>query len=492
MRATAQSLPSPPLGDLSADEFARRAHELVDWIARYRSEVEQYPVLARARPGEVVAALPTAPPQQGESLERILADFEATILPGITHWNHPGFFAYFATSSPAPGILAELLTAALNVNGMLWKTSPSATELEQVTLDWLRQLLGLEQRWFGIITDTASSSTLLALAAAREAKPELEIRERGMAARADLPPLRVYASEHAHSSVDKAVLTLGLGRENVVHVPVDADFRMRPDALADAVSSDRTQGRLPLAAVATVGTTSTSSVDPVPAIVEICRRERIWLHVDAAYAGAAAVCPERRHILAGADAADSLVVNPHKWMFTPLDLSVLYTRRPDVLKRAFSLVPDYLITREQDEVVNFMDYGVSLGRRFRALKLWMVMRAFGAEGLASRIREHCRLAQTFAEGVRDDPAWALMAPHPFALVCFRYAPAGSSEPDRNRWNEAILHTVNASGEAYLSHTKLGGAFTLRLAIGHIHTEARHVARAWELMRAACTKVRADE
>jgi aromatic-L-amino-acid/L-tryptophan decarboxylase len=492
MEATEPSISPAQLGDLPSDEFTRHAYELVDWIARYLANVESYPVLSRVRPGEVQRAIPSSPPVQRESVATILSDFEATILPGITHWSHPGFFAYFATSSSAPGILAELLTAALNVNGMLWKTSPSATELEHVTLDWLRQLLGLEPGWFGMITDTASTSTLLALAAAREAKPELEVRERGMAGRADLPPLRVYTSEHSHSSVDKAVLTLGLGRENVVHVAVDAEFRMRPDALAHAVATDRAHGRLPLAAIATVGTTSTSSIDPVQVIAELCRREGMWLHVDAAYGGAAAVCPERRGILAGVDSADSLVVNPHKWLFVPLDLSVLYTRRPNVLKRAFSLVPDYLVTREQDDVVNYMDYGVALGRRFRSLKLWMVMRAFGADGLAARIREHCRLADAFADQVSAEPGWELMAPHPFSLVCFRYAPAGTDEADRNRWNEAILHEVNASGEVYLSHTKLGGAYTLRLAVGNIRTAERHVERAWTLLRESAGKLSTNE
>jgi aromatic-L-amino-acid decarboxylase len=492
MRATAPIASPPVLGDLSPEEFARHAHELVEWISHYRASIEEYPVLSRVRPNEVRDSVPASPPLRPEPLASIMADIERAILPGITHWSHPGFLAYFATSASVPGLLAEMLTAALNVNGMLWKTSPAATELEEVALDWLRQLLGLEPGWFGIITDTASSSTLLALAAAREAKPELAVRERGMAGRADLPTLRVYSSAHSHSSVDKAALTLGLGLENVVHVPVDAEFRMRPEALADAVAEDRAQGKLPLAAVATVGTTSTSSIDPVPAIAALCRREGIWLHVDAAYGGSAAVSPDHRHILAGVDDADSLVVNPHKWLFTPLDLSVLYTRRPDVLKRAFSLVPDYLVTREQDEVVNYMDYGVALGRRFRALKLWMVMRAFGAEGLAARIREHCRLAEEFADAVRAERGWEVMAPHPFSLVCFRYAPAGSSEADRNRWNEAILHAVNASGDVYLSHTKLGGAFTLRLAIGNVSTEARHVARAWTLLRQAAGRVVTDD
>jgi aromatic-L-amino-acid decarboxylase len=351
-------------------------------------------------------------------------------------------------------------------------------------MDWLRQLLGLREGWFGIINDTASISTMLALAAAREARPELEIRARGMAGRADLPVLRVYCSEHAHSSVDKGALTIGIGLDNVVKIPCDADFRMRPDALADAMAADRARGMLPLACVATVGTTSATSIDPLAAIADVCSRERVWLHVDGAYGGVAAVSPRFRHVLDGVERADSLVVNPHKWLFTPIDCSAFYTRHPAILKRAFSLVPEYLVTREQDEVVNLMDYGVQLGRRFRALKLWMVIRAFGAEGLAARIEAHCDLARTFAAWVRAEPDWEVSAPVPFSLVCFRHAPPETSEGQREEMNAEILRRVNASGEAYLSHTKLDGRYVLRLAIGNIRTTERHVARAWELLRGA--------
>jgi aromatic-L-amino-acid decarboxylase len=474
----------PSLGDVPVAEFARQAHAVVDWIAGYLAHPERYPVLAQVAPGDVRRALPDAPPEQGEPLGDIVADFERTILPGITHWNHPGFFAYFAISSSAPGILGEMLAAALDVNAMLWKSSPAATELELHVLDWLRQLLGLGPGWHGHINDTASISTMLALAAAREAKPALAIRERGMAGRADLPALRVYCSEHAHSSVDKGAITLGLGHENVVKIPADDEFRMRVDALERAIDDDRAAGRLPLAVVATVGTTSTTSIDPVGEIAELCRAADVWLHVDAAYGGMAAVVPELHDVMDGVHLADSLVVNPHKWLFTPLDCSALYVRRPDILRRAFALVPEYLVTREQDEVVNLMDYGVQLGRRFRALKLWMVIRAFGADGLAARLREHVRLAQAFAAWVEAEPEWEVMAPHPLSLVCFRYAPAGTTEAEREALNARILHDVNAMGEAFLSHTKLHGRYTLRLAIGNLRTEERHVARAWELLRAA--------
>ncbi|HMA25926.1 MAG TPA: pyridoxal-dependent decarboxylase, partial [Gemmatimonadaceae bacterium] len=349
------------------------------------------------------------------------------------------------------------------------------------------QMLGLGDGWFGITTDTASISSLLALAAAREARPELAIRERGMAGRADLPRLRVYASEHVHSSVDKAALALGIGLENVVKIDSDDEFRMRPDALAAAIAADRALGYLPLACVATVGTTSTSSIDPVRAIADICRREDVWLHVDGAYGGMLAIVPELRFILDGIEGADSLVVNPHKWLFTPFDCSAFYVKRPEILKRAFSLVPEYLVTREQDEVVNYMDYGVQLGRRFRALKLWMVIRAFGTDGLADRLREHCALAQTFAGWVTASDEWELMSPVPFSLVCFRYAPHGMSDLERDRCNEAIMHAVNAGGDVFLSHTKLHGRFTLRLAIGNIRTEERHVALAWQRLKEAAER-----
>ncbi len=469
--------------DISADEFRAAAHHLVDWMADYLGGgVEKYPVLSQVEPGALRAALPSAPPVEGEPLQRLLDDAEQLVMPGVTHWNHPGFMAYFGVTGSAPGILGEMLATTLNVNGMLWRTSPAATELEEHALDWLRQLIGLGDGWFGIINDTASISSLLAIAAAREARPELQVRERGLAGRADMPVMRVYTSVQSHSSIDKAAITLGLGHENVVHVPVDDAFRMRTDALESLIAEDRARGYLPLAAVATVGTTSTTSVDPVPEILRICRVNDLWLHVDGAYGGVAGLVPELRHLMDGVDGADSLVVNPHKWLFTPVDCSAFYTRRPEVLKRAFSLVPEYLVTTASDSVTNFMDYGVQLGRRFRALKLWFVIRAFGSDGLAERIRYHCEMAKEFAGWVEAAPDWELMAPTPLSVICFRYAPEGTSEDERDALNAAILERVNASGRVYLSHTKLGGAYTLRVAIGNLRTERRHVAEAWELLR----------
>src|SRR4051812_1525832 len=389
--------------------------------------------------------LPASPPALPESMDAILTDFEEIIAPALTHWNHPGFFGYFATSSSVPGIVAELLTAAVDVKAMLWKTAPAATELEQVVTDWLRQMLDMDANWFGMTTDTASMSSMLALAAAREARPELRIRELGMAGRTDLPVLTVYTSEHAHSSIEKGALALGIGSSNVRKIECDNEFRMLPHALADAIERDIGKGALPMACVATVGTTGVASIDPVPAIAAVCKRFGVWLHVDAAYAGVAAILPERRLILSGVDGADSLVVNPHKWLFTPFDCSVLYVRRPEILSRAFSLVPEYLTTREDDDVVNYMDYAVQLGRRFRALKLWMIIRAFGVDGLAARIREHCEIAMELAERIAATPGWVVVAPVHFGLVVFRCAPTGMSPGDADALNERIMHQVNAGG-----------------------------------------------
>jgi len=467
------------LGDIPAQEFRSQAHRLVDWIARYLEGSERYPVLAQVKPGEVRASLPDSPPASAEPLAAILADVERLIVPGLTHWNHPGFFAYFANTSPAPAILAEALAATFNVNGMLWKTAPAATELELVVLDWLRQMLGLPAGLFGVIQDTASASTLVALAAAREAVPGLDVRRRGLSGQGRL---RMYASEHAHSSVEKAGIVLGIGQEGLRKIPTDAEFRLDPSALARAVAEDRANGWTPFAVTATVGTTSTTSIDPVPAIAEICEGEGLWLHVDGAYGGSAAVVPEMRWVLAGCERADSLVVNPHKWLFVPVDLSVLYTRKPEVVRAAFSLVPEYLRTPEDAVAPNLMDYGVSLGRRFRALKLWMVVRAFGTDGLAARIREHIRLAQLFRTWVEADAAFEIAAPAPFSVVCFRARFDGVPPEEADRRNQALMEAVNATGEAYLSHTKLHDRTVLRLAVGNLRTEERHVRRAWELLR----------
>ncbi|MBI3990487.1 MAG: amino acid decarboxylase [candidate division NC10 bacterium] len=481
---------------MDPEAFRKYGYQLIDWIAEYLAHPERYPVLAHVQPGEIRAKLPEAPPEGPEPMEAILHDLDRVIVPGITHWNHPAFFGYFGISGSGPGILGELLCAAFNVNAMLWKTSPSATELEEVVLDWLRQMLGLPLSFTGVINDTASISSLCAIAAAREVVPGLKARQEGLPGRPDVPRLRLYTSEQAHSSIEKGAIVLGVGQEGVRKIRTDVAFRMDPEALEAAIAQDLKAGWRPFCVVATVGTTSTTSIDPVPEIADLCHRYNLWLHVDAAYGGAAAVLPEMRHVLDGCERADSLVMNPHKWLFTPIDLSAFYCRHPEVLKRAFSLVPDYLRTAEGEAVTNYMDYGVQLGHRFRALKLWMIFRYFGWDGIAARIREHLRMAQTFMAWVDADPDSERLAPVPFSVVCFRARPrdladrltsAGTQEAQEverylNLLNEALLEAVNQTGEAFLSSTRLHGRVTLRLAIGNIRTTKAHVARAWELLR----------
>ena len=471
------------LGDMDPAAFRRHAAEVTERIAGFFEALPGLPVVPAVRPGQVRAALPPRPPESPEAFESILADFDRLILPNGTHWQHPGFLAYFPSNTSGPGVLGEYLAAALNLNAMLWRTGPAATELEQLALDWLRQLIGLPDDFMGEITDTASTSTLYALAAAREAVPELRIREEGLAGRRDLPPLRVYCSEEAHSSVDKAVVTLGLGLSGLRRIPADAEYRLDVGALERAIAEDRAHGVRPIAVVATIGTTSVTAVDPVAAIAEVCAREGLWLHVDAAYGGAAAMIPAMRWIMDGTARADSLVVNPHKWMFVPIDCSALFTRRPEVLRRAFSLTPEYLTTTVGDDVLNLMDYGVSLGRRFRALKLWFVLRYFGAAGMRERFAEHIRLGQLFRGWVDDAPDFERLAPAPFSVVVFRWHPPGlDDEAALDAANARLLERVNASGDVFLSHARAKGRYAIRVAVGNIRTRQEHVARAWELLR----------
>jgi aromatic-L-amino-acid decarboxylase len=463
--------------------FRRHGYELVDWIARYLEHPDRYPVLARVKPGEITNALPAQAPEDPETFEAIMADFERLLVPGLTHWNHPGFLAYFATTATAPGVLAEFLSAALNQQAMLWRTSPAATELEAVTLGWLRRLIRLPDSFEGVIYDTASIASLHALSAARHAAIT-DVRNKGLAGRTDLSKVRVYCSDQAHSSIDKAMITIGLGLESIKKIPVDADFKLRGDALSAAITEDVQNGVRPLAVVATIGTTSTTSVDPVASIADVCDRERLWLHVDAAYAGAAAMVPSHHHLFHGIERADSVVVNPHKWLFTPFDLSAFYCRRMDVVRAAFSVTPEYLKTREGNDVRNLMDTGVQLGRRFRALKLWMVLRSLGAKAVRERLSTHMRLARDFATWIDEHPDFERMAPVPFSVVCFRWRPANRnlSQAELNKANERLVDAVNASGEVFLSHTRLDGCFVPRLAIGHIETTERHVQRAWQLLQ----------
>lgn len=455
--------------DMPPDEFREQAHQVVDWIADYLRDIRDYPVTARVNPGDLSAQLPSSGPEQGEPMEKILADFNQQIIPAVTHWNHPRFHGYFSVSASGPGILGEMLMTALNINGMLWKSCPAATELEQVTLDWLRQWIGLPDPVFGIIYDTASIATMHAIAAARE-MADPKCRTEGASSN-----LVMYCSEHAHSSNEKGAISIGVGQHNVRKIGLDSEFRMRADLLRAAVEADVAAGKKPFCVVSAIGTTATTACDPTDAIADIAQEFGMWLHVDAAYAGPAALAEEFRPLFRGWERADSIVLNPHKWMGTPIDLSVFYTKHPNILKRAYSLIPDYLITAEDSKVVNYMDYGVQLGRRFRALKLWFVMRHFGREHLANMIRAHCQWARDLAGWAEADGRFEIGAPVPFSLVCVRM----KGTDDQNR---ELMDRVNASGVAFLSPTSLNGKLYLRVAIGDIKTTREDIEATWNALQ----------
>jgi aromatic-L-amino-acid decarboxylase len=471
------------LGDLPEEVFRAALHQAAEWAADYRSTLGERAIAARGQPADVLASLPSHIPRMPVPIETVMADFERLILPNLVHWGHPAFLAYFGSTTTAPGILGEMLAATLNVSAMTWATSPAATELESVVLLWLREMLQLPEEFFGVVYDTASVATLHALAAARESLA-LNIRALGLSGRHDLPRLRIYASDQAHSSIIKAAITLGIGEANVKRIASDGLFRMDLNSLKLSVQHDRSAGYLPLAVVATVGTTSSAAVDPVPEIAEFCRVEKIWLHVDAAYGGAMALLPEGRHLMEGVAAADSVVVNPHKWLFVPLDFSTLYTIHPHLLRAVFSLVPEYLSGDAEQSEINYMDYGLQLGRRFRALKAWMVFSAFGEAGLVARIREHIRLARVFASWVENDGDFELLAPVRMGVVCFRAIPRniGSSLEQTNVLNQSIVKAVNATGQAYITHTVLGGKVAMRVAVGNVLTTEQHLAGVFGLIR----------
>ena len=477
------------LTDLDPEAFRAALLAAVDVIVDELAGIESRAVFPTIEPGTLAPLFPPSAPESPESIASILADHRALIEPNATQWQHPGFMAYFPTSSSTPGIIGELLMTALSQNPMLWRTSPIGTELEQVVVGWLRDAFGLPATFDGFLTDTASTSSLIALAAAREAAG-LDVARRGLAGRSDIGAPRVYASQEAHSSIEKAAMTLGIGRENVVRVAVDEDFRLRVDALDSAITADLAAGHRPIAIVATLGTTSSTSVDRMAEIADVAARHALWLHVDAAYAGVVALLPDRRAEFDGWERADSIVVNPHKWLFTPIDASLLLTRRMDRLRDAFSLVPEYLRTLDRVGAVRDVnEYTPQLGRRFRALKLWVLLRWFGLEGLRRRIRHHIEMASELAGWVDADPAFERLAPVPFSTVCLRYAPRGPVDepPDArearlDQLNQALLDAVNRTGEVFLSHTRLNGRFAIRVALGQVRTEQRHVERAWALLR----------
>lgn len=456
--------------------FRRYGHEFVDWLADYMVSVENLPVMSRLNPGEIKARIPAEAPQRGESMDRIFDDFKTIILPGMTHWQHPGWHAYFPANNSPASVLAELLTAGLGAQGMVWQTSPAAAELEDAVLEWLRKMLGLPEGMAGVIQDTASTATLCALLSAREKATDFESNEKGLKR-----GLTVYASEETHSSIEKGVKIAGFGRANLRLIPTDAEFAMVPEKLEEAIRKDKEQGLQPACVVATLGTTSSTAVDPLRAIGAIARRHGAWLHVDAAYAGTAAVLPEMRWMLDGAEDMDSFVFNPHKWMLTNFDCSAYYVKEPGWLLRTFEIHPEYLKTGVDPYVKNYRDWGIQLGRRFRALKLWFVIRSYGVEGLQAFVREHLRLARLFKSWVEAEPKFELMAPVRFGLVCFRLND-GLDIGTLNRLNKELLDRLNATGKVYLSHTVLNGKFTLRMVIGQRTTAERHVRAAWELIR----------
>ena len=467
------------LGDIPADVFRKHLHQVADWIADYRENIATLRISPTNEPGAIAAALPGVAPENAEPIDNILADIDRFIAPGVVHWAHPQFMGYFGATTTAPGILAEMIAAAWNINAMTWRTSPAATELEAVVLDWLQQWLQLPNEFRGVVYDTASISTMHALAAARE-EAATSVRSQGLSGRSDLAQLRVYTSDQAHSSVEKAAIALGIGEENVRRIPSDAAFRMSIPDLRETIASDRRDGFKPMAVVATVGTTSTASVDPIAEIAAVCGEEKIWLHIDAAYGGGLALLPECEWVIDGWTLADSLVINPHKMLFVPFDFSALYVRDIERLRRVFTLVPEYLRGDAAGAEINYMDYGVQLGRRFRALKAWMVWRAFGRSGLAARIREHLRLAQLFTGWINEEPRFELAAPTVMGVVCFRFLPAYESESDRR--NQELVETINAGGETYLMQTKLRGRTVMRLGLGNILTTEEHLRRVWEIIK----------
>jgi aromatic-L-amino-acid decarboxylase len=469
------------LGDVPPAEFRKQLHQLADWIADYRENIEQIRVAPNAKPGAIAEALPKQGPEEGESFETIFSDFKNVIFPGILHWGHPQFAAYFGSTSNAPGIEGEIIASALNINAMTWRTCPAATELETVVVDWLRQWLHLSEKFGGVVYDTASVGIMHALAVAREEAAPCT-RRQGLTGR-DLPRFRIYTSDQAHSSVEKAAIALGLGEENVRRVPSDPAFRMNVARLREMMAQDRKEGFQPLACVATVGTTSTASIDPVPDIVRVCREQKIWLHIDGAYGAGIVLLPEFASVAEGWNEADSIVINPHKMLFVPFDFSVLYVRDLQRLRRVFTLVPEYLRGDTLEAEKNYMDYGIQLGRKFRALKAWMVFRTFGRTGMEARIRDHVRLAKLLAGWIEADKRFELAAPVMMGVICFRCIPPEAAAAN-DELNSSIVERVNASGRAYLNQTKLNGRTVMRIGLGNVLTTENHLRKVWELVQEA--------
>jgi aromatic-L-amino-acid decarboxylase len=470
---------------MTPDEFRKHAHELVEWMARYMENVENYPVKSSVKPGEIFRQIPDAPPSDPQSFSDLMNDFEEIIMPGITHWQSPNFFAYFPANTSPPSILAEMLTSTLAAQCMMWETSPAAAELEEKMMIWLRDLIGLPPEFEGVIQDTASTATLAAIITAREKCTEFAVNEEGFHHE---PFLKVYCSHQTHSSVEKAVKIAGIGRKNLVKIPVTTDFSMDTGNLRDAITEDKKNGHLPCCVIATLGTTGTASVDPLREIGEICRENGTWLHVDAAMGGTALILPEFQWMLDGKEYIDSFVFNPHKWMFTNFDCSAFFTRDTGSLIRTFEILPEYLKTRTRGLVNDYRDWGIPLGRRFRALKLWSVIRSYGTKGLQGKIRYHISLASRLKAMITAEPGFELLAPVSLNVVCFRYSPSGAAEEDINRINEMLNHRLNDTGKLYLSHTTLNGKYTLRMVTGQTNLTLEHVEKAWDLIRSKAREI----
>ncbi len=458
-------------------EFRAQAHKLVDWMADYFENIEQYSPKSQVKPKEIYNELPQSPPQKGEDFNMIFQDFQQHILKGITHWQHPSFFAYFPANNSFPSVLAEMLTAALGAQCMVWETSPAAAELEERMMNWLKEIMGIPAHFEGVIQDTASTATLCAILTAREQYTNYQSNEKGIAEN----NFKVYCSNQTHSSIDKAVKIAGIGSQNLIKIAVDTDFSMIPQALENSILSDIEKGFKPLCVIASIGTTSSTAVDPLNAIAEICQKYKIFLHVDAAFAGTVAVLPEKRHLFEGLEYADSYVFNPHKWMFTNFDCSAYFVKDKGALIRTFEILPEYLKTKNDAQVNNYRDWGVPLGRRFRALKLWFVMRSFGVEGIQDKIRYHLSLAAELEKKIIAHPDFEILAPVNLNLICFRYKPEGIGEAELNQINQKLLENINNSGKAYLTHTKLDGKYTLRVVIGQTNVNESHTDAVWQLI-----------
>jgi aromatic-L-amino-acid/L-tryptophan decarboxylase len=463
----------------SPEAFRKEAHKLVDWIADYYAGIEKYPVKAACKPGSVFAGIPDSPPVESEKMEDIFSDFERLIMPGMTHWQNPSFFAYFPANSSFPSVLAEMLSSALGAQCMKWETSPAATELEEVVMNWLKKMTGLPSNFEGVIQDTASTATLCAILSAREKSTGFRINDNGFS---NYSSMRVYCSSEAHSSIEKAVKIAGIGKNNLVKIGLDEGYRMNPVLLEDAIRKDIEKGLKPLCVVAALGTTGSTAVDPLGDIANICRHYDVWLHVDAAYAGSALILPEYRWMITGIEKVDSFVFNPHKWLFTNFDCSAYFVKDSETLINTFKLVPEYLKTQIPEHVNDYSNWGIQLGRRFRALKLWFVIRSFGLRGLQDKIRCHIALAANLKSWIEEHPDFELMAPALFSLVCFRYHPRGTDDTDAlNQLNEQLLLAVNGTGAMYISHTKLKDMYTLRMSTSQTQVESRHVKNAWNLI-----------